>query len=155
MNIGAKVLQIAGVGRLDGHCLVSALKQMPADLVAGVVTLGIGPLQPFHSGDQVCFRSFEQEMIMISHQHVGVNAPAGFGAGLAEGFHPALPVSVIFEDGAALIASGHDVIGCSWVFDAQWSGHNSTIRPVFPPKSSPKYQFPRTDPKFRGCLRSG
>jgi hypothetical protein len=62
---------------------------MSAKLVAPVESLGVRPLQPFHARHQIGFRGFHQQMIVIAHQHLGVEAPTGLAAGLAELFEGA------------------------------------------------------------------
>ena len=146
MNIRADGLQITSAGPIHRHGFVAALEQMPKDPVPAVITLRVGSLQPFHPGHEVGFRRLDQKVIVISHQHIGVNAPAGFVAGLAQSLQKALPVPVIVEDGAALVAAGHDVVRCPGKLDAQWSGHDCAIPPQSPVQVKPQYQYPRTDP---------
>ena len=97
MNIRAHRLQIARAGRLDRRRLVAALEQMPVDLVPPVETLRVSALQPFHARDQISFWRLGQKVIMIAHQHVGMDAPAGLVASLAQGLQKALPIPVVVE----------------------------------------------------------
>jgi hypothetical protein len=67
---------------------------------------------------------------VIAHQHIGVEAPAGLAAGLAERFQKAQAVPVIPIDRPSLIAPRHHVIRGSAIFNAQRPGHNERNIPA-------------------------
>src|SRR5215472_322341 len=98
---------------------VPSLEKMSEDFVPSVVSLSVGPLKPLHPIHQVALRSFNQQMVMIVHQHVSMNAPPGLLAGFFERVEKAFPVGVVFVDGSALIASRHDMVGGTGILDAQ------------------------------------
>lgn len=60
---------------------------------------------------------------MIAHQHVGVDAPTGFCAGIAEGLEPEDAILVIAEDRVALIAATHEVVDGTGVLDSELARH--------------------------------
>ena len=99
-------------------------------------------LQALHPRHQIGFRGFHQQMIVIAHQHVGVEAPAGPAAGLAERFQKAQAVPVIPIDRLSLIAPCHHMIGGSGIFNAQQPGHTGRIIPASPvPTQDPFTSF--------------
>ena len=123
MDISAHDLRVIGVLPINDDRLVTSLKQMAKDLMPPVVALRVGSLQPFHPRHEVCLGSLHQQMIVIAHQHVSVNEPAGFLAGFLQGFEKTLPIRIVFEDRAALIAAGHDMIYGTGILDAQRASH--------------------------------
>ena len=88
------------------------------------LALRAGSLQPIHSGDQVCFRGLDQQVVVVSHPHPGVNGPAGFAACRTQRLHPAPPVADVREEGAGMVAPGRDMMPRQLRFDAQRSGHD-------------------------------
>ena len=52
-------------------------------------------LEPLHAHREIRLRGFHQQMIMIAHQHPGVNPPSGSPAGLAKRVQKEPPVIVI------------------------------------------------------------
>src|SRR5215831_10142811 len=54
---------------------VPSLEKMSEDFVPSVVSLSVGPLKPLHPIHQVALRSFNQQMVMIVHQHVSMRQP--------------------------------------------------------------------------------
>src|SRR6266536_4730689 len=84
VDISAYDLEIAFITPIHNHRLVSSLKQMTKKPVPAVVTLRVGPLHPFHPADQVAFRCLDKQMIVIGHQHVGVNLPTGLPTRLTQ-----------------------------------------------------------------------
>ena len=73
----------------------------------------------FRHRHQIGFRRFHQHMIVIAHQHVGVDTPSGLAAGLAERFEKAKAVPVIPIDPPALVAPGHHMMNGPAIFNAQ------------------------------------
>ena len=64
---------------------------------------------------------------MIVPEPAGVDAPAGIAAGFPKRHYKPLPILVLLEDGAALIAPRHDMIHGSGIFDAQRSDHATIV----------------------------
>jgi hypothetical protein len=62
-------------------------------------------------------------MMVVAHQHLSVNSPAGFLASFPQGLQKRAAVAVILEDGMPLIAVRHQMIDRAWIFDAEASRH--------------------------------
>src|SRR5256885_16167024 len=58
---------------------------MAEEFVAMIETNRVGALQPGHPRDEIWLRSFENQMVMIAHQAVGMNLPSGFYTGFRQG----------------------------------------------------------------------
>src|ERR1035441_1123319 len=123
VNVGADHLKGTRTLCLHRHRLISALKQMPKELMPAVVALGVGPLQPFHPGHQVAFWRLHQQMIMVAHQHVGMNPKAGLLARFAQRLQESLAVLIILENLLPVSPTGHHVIGRPRILDANRPGH--------------------------------
>ena len=73
-----------GRALFDQQALVTSLKKMPSFSAQLVEPVGKGRLQPLHAGHQVALRCFQGHVVMVTHQHIGVQQPAGFVAGFEE-----------------------------------------------------------------------
>jgi len=87
------------------------------------------------------FGRLHQQVIVIAHQHVGVNPPARLFAGFGQRFQNPSPIRVVFEKGAALVAARHHVVRRSGIFDAQRSGHATFKLHRQPPLVKPTLSF--------------
>ncbi len=82
-----------GLTRLPSHAspdlihiqrLVTPLEEMAVYLVPRVEPLRVGPLQPLHPDHQVRLRRFQQQVVMIAHEHKRVNHPPVFSQASAK-----------------------------------------------------------------------
>src|ERR1043166_1887117 len=80
MHVIAHRSQIPSATAIHNQRLVSAGKEMAAELMPDIKALGVNAQEPLHAGDQIGLRSFEHQMKMIAHQTIGVNLPLSFGA---------------------------------------------------------------------------
>ena len=83
---------------------------MGENFVAAIEAVGISAGEPLHAGDEIGARGFENEVKMIGHQAPGVDLPAGFGAGFAEGLQEEFAVFIAEEDGFAAVTAVDDVV---------------------------------------------
>jgi len=67
-------------------------------------------------------------MIVVAHQHVGVNAPAGLLASLRQRLDEVLPVNVIEEDLLPTITPAHDMIHGPRILETELARHASVIK---------------------------
>jgi len=84
---------------------------------------GVGAEQPFHPGDQVGSRGFEDEMKMVRQETPTVDLPAGLAAGFAQSIEEPLAIAVVAEDGFAPVAAVQDVVNRAGVLHAEFPGH--------------------------------
>jgi hypothetical protein len=71
MNITGKLSQVLIC--FDQESLESALKEMTSSLSFSVKVSSVTDVYPFDGSTQIGFRSFDQKMIVIAHQAIGVN----------------------------------------------------------------------------------
>ncbi len=81
-----------------------------------IEALGVGALKPLHPGYKVWFRSFEEEMIVIGHQHIRMNPPASLGTNLLQSGKKKPPSIVILKYRLTVIAPAYCVIDCARIF---------------------------------------
>jgi hypothetical protein len=105
------------------YCLVSALENVSDSTVTPVEALGIRPVEAMHSPTEVWFRSLEQQMIVVRHQHPGVDAPpVGLGR-RSEMCEQGSAIVIVEEDVLFAIAACGDVPDCAGVLKTQGTGH--------------------------------
>jgi hypothetical protein len=83
---------------------------------------------------------------MIPHQAVGVDWPAGLGAGFGEGLQKATTIRVILKNRLAPVAAIQDVIDRAGIFHSEFARHDGSF--VVGPKvsQSRKCSICGTDP---------
>lgn len=99
--------------------LVTVAKQAAPLVVAHIVSTGQGVLQPGHARDEVGLRRLNEKVIMITHQHPGMDPPARHLTSLAERVKEKAPVIVVMEDGFPAVAPGHHMIIGTGILDAK------------------------------------
>ncbi len=111
MNVVRHNLEIAPIRVLaiDHHCLVAALKHMPAPSTPPVPPLAHHSHEPFHARYQIRLRGFQQDVEnlpavalregwVIPHLHPGVNPPPILPTNLAQTVQPVIAILVFFKD---------------------------------------------------------
>lgn len=66
---------------------------------------------------------FNNDVVVVLHQAVGVASPTGSTADGGEDVEPLLPVGVVGKDLFPPVAATGDMIKGMGVFNAKWSGH--------------------------------
>ena len=94
MNVRADQQKEGVVARLYQQRLVAALKEMAVQIVPVVVAGGVGSLQPLHAVHQIRLAGFDQQVVMVGHQHVGMDDPARLAAGVGQGVEESLAIGV-------------------------------------------------------------
>jgi hypothetical protein len=117
MHVIANDAQVAVAAAIDDEALVAPAEEVAKEFVPPVEARRVCAEEPFHPYDQIGLRGFEHEMKMIGHETIGVDLPAGFLAGLAEGKEKALTVEVVLENGFTAVAAIHHMIDGSGIFD--------------------------------------
>jgi hypothetical protein len=97
------------------------------ELVPPIEPGSVGAQEPFHAGNKVWLRCFNDEMEMIAHEAIGMHLPSGLAAGLIECCQEAFPVRKIAKDIIAMVTAAQDMIDGTRIFDAQLSGHARTM----------------------------
>jgi|GEM_PF-3614958 len=114
---------------LDEDGLVSALKEMADAMMAEVEVAGIATVEKLHSGGEVWFGGFDEQMIVIGHQGEGVDPPAIGIDGAGQPGQASGEVVVVLEEGSFFVSTRGYVVQRPGKFDSQWSGHEG-IRPL-------------------------
>ena len=65
------------------------------------------------------------QMKVVGHEAPGVDLPAGFLAGLAQGFQKALAVLVVLENIFAPVAPIHEVVNGAGILDSEFAWHGA------------------------------
>jgi hypothetical protein len=123
MNVVAGGAQVATAAALYQLRLRAPAQNVTRELVAVVEADRIGALQPSHAGDQIGVGGFEDKMIVVAHQAIGMRLPAGPLAGLSQRLYEVMPIHVIEENVVALIATAHDVIHRSGILHSKLARH--------------------------------
>src|SRR5712691_2093020 len=110
MNIGTGHLEIHRLLTVNDDRFIAALEKMAEYFVAAIVSLGVSALQPFHPGDQVSLGCLDKQMVMITHEHIGMDAPAGPLAGFLQSFQEAFAILDIGKDRLSPTTACHDMI---------------------------------------------
>jgi len=92
--------------------------------MAGIKAGRVSALQPRHSPYQIRLWCLDEQMVMITHQNVGVNSPPVFATGFAQGSQKHLPIIIIVVNIFPTIPSCHHMIESIGVFDSDLSRHN-------------------------------
>jgi hypothetical protein len=71
----------------------------------------------------VCKIFFDEEVIMVGHEALGVSDPVIAFIGVLEGIEEVQAVLVVPEDGLLLVPARYDVVDSTWIFYAEGTGH--------------------------------
>ena len=120
---------VIGIGRTSfvQHRFVTITEEPAPKPMPAIVAAGISILQPLHSGDQIGFRRFQHEVIMICHQDPGVHLPTCLLTRFAQRFAKESPVLIVPENAFPPIPAGHDMIERPWIFNANRTRHLGNI----------------------------
>lgn len=80
-------------------------------------------VEPLHGLGEIAFSGLAEQVVMIGHEHVGVQADAEALDPLGEQFQKVFAVTLIAEGGALFVAAGSEVIPKAGAIYAQKSGH--------------------------------
>jgi hypothetical protein len=68
-------------------------------------------------------RGFEEEVVVIAHEHEGMHPPAGPSTGFTQRLQEPLPLPVVAEDRFAPVSAIEHMVERSGEFDAGFAGH--------------------------------
>lgn len=101
-----------------------ALEKVAAPFTPFIKKLGIDAIKLSHAEGEVSIGRFDQEMVMVSHQTVGMAKPVITLVNLLKGIEEILAVQVIFEDSFLFVAARGNMIHGTRVFYSKRTGHN-------------------------------
>ena len=96
--------------------------------MAGVEATGVAVLQPTHPLHEIALGRFNHRVIMVVHQHPGIDPPPRALAGLAQRFDKQLAVLVVNDNRFPPIAPSHHVVDRSWILDTRLAGHGGVLK---------------------------
>jgi len=107
----------------DHHRFEAPLEQVSAAIMPAIEPDTVAQVQPLRRPAQIGLAQFQDQMIMIVHQYIAMQADVEtrnhFGQELAK----MLPVALVAENGTAFVASGGQMIPAAGLFDAKGSSH--------------------------------
>ena len=92
-----------------------------------VKKLGVDAVELSHAEREVSIGRFDQKMVVVGHEAVGVAQPVITLVDVLKGVEEVLAVLVVFEDGLLFVAAGGNMIYGTWVFYAKWAGHGANV----------------------------
>jgi hypothetical protein len=103
---------------LNENRFESSLEEMAHLAMAFVVGLRVYPIELPHSFGQVSIRRFNDQMIAIVHQAVGMTDPVKALSDVSKRIQKKFAIAVILEDGFAIFSAGCDMIKRTVVFNS-------------------------------------
>ena len=85
----------------------------------------VGILNPFHALNQISFRGFNQNMIMIIHQDPGMDTPPALSADLGKNLQKIATIHIILKNRLAPIPPRQNMIIRPGIFNADTARHIS------------------------------
>ena len=101
-----------------------------------VIPLCECPLQPFHTRHQVGLRRLQQEVIVIPHQHIGMNPEPRPPAHLGQRIQKSGRIASVAKDRLSPIPTTHHMINGPRVVNAYAPWHSHTNGRANPPRQS-------------------
>ncbi len=87
--------------------------------MASIKTLRIHTIQLAHAAREITLWCFDQQVVMIIHQAVGMTTPIHVFYRARQYRQKQGPVIVVQKDGLAGIAASSDMIKCAGIFNTQ------------------------------------
>jgi len=112
---------------LDKDAFEPALEKVPVSLMPFVKELSVDAIQLSHANGEIAVGCFDQKMVMVGHEAVGVAHPVITLVDALKGIEEIFAVLVIFEDGLLFVAARGNMIHGAGVFYAKRTGHGENI----------------------------
>lgn len=108
---------------LDQDGVVAATEEVVPASVAVVEGPSVGAVEVAHAGREVRLRGFDDEVVVVSHQAPGVDAPVIAVLYAAQDVDEDGTVAVIGDDWPPVVTACRDVVVAAGEKDAMWAGH--------------------------------
>ena len=89
-----------------------------------IANVGVRAIQLPHAPGEIGLWGFEQEMIVVVHQAVGVAAPAEAVDHVGKPFQEQCAISIIEHDGLSGIAATRNMINGAGIFQSERTSHS-------------------------------
>src|SRR5437667_119050 len=123
MNVIGHSGKVRALTRFHQHRFVAPLEQVPGLSVTPVVACRVTTLKPPHPYDQIGSSRLQQPMVMVAHQHVGMNFPAGALANLSQSLKETSPIQIIFNDVFTPISPTHHMVSSPLKLHPYFASH--------------------------------
>src|SRR5438105_2450250 len=101
---------------------------MPVLLPKAVEAIGKGRLQPLHSSDEISQWSLECEVVVVAHDHKGMQQPLATSAAFKKAGLERGPRSFFGKNPVPVIAAIDHVIDRTGVFEPKLARHPRSLR---------------------------
>ena len=112
---------------LDNDTLEPALEKVAVSFMTLVKKLGVDAVKLSHAEGEVAVGRFDQKVVVIGHEAVGVAQPVITFVDVLKGVEKIIAVLVVFEDGLLFIAARGNMIYGTRVFYAKRAGHCANV----------------------------
>jgi hypothetical protein len=112
---------------LDEDRLEASLQEVTGAFVPTIEVLGVSSIERVHPSRQVGASGLSEEVVMVSHEAVGVEKPRLVGDNRRKNVQEASAIGRVTEYRAAFVASARDVIQRTREFQSEWSRHMSSL----------------------------
>lgn len=113
---------------LDEDRAVSRLEEMAKPPVAPVVPLRVDAVEVAHAEGKVPVRDFEQQVVVVVHQAVGVTEPLIPLDRSSEDCQERVTIVIVLDDRALLVSAGDHMNHCAGRTNAERSRHTRQAR---------------------------
>ena len=112
---------------LDKDAFEPALEKVAVSVMSFVKKLGIDAVKLSHAEGEVAVGCFDQKMVVVGHEAVGVAQPVITLVDVLKGVEEILAVLIVFEDGLLFVAARGNMIYGAGVFYAKRTGHCANV----------------------------
>jgi hypothetical protein len=113
------------ISRLHHDRFVSSTKKMPPQPMPRIDPPRVGILKPPHTRREIRLRSFQEQMVVITHQRIRMNPEPRPLANLSQRSQKGLPVFVIENNITSPITPRHYMIKGPSILDSNLSWHDA------------------------------
>jgi len=89
----------------------------------------IGDIQPLHGLTEISLRGLDLQMVMVTHQHIGMNLKSEPGRKNAQQAEKMRIRALVREDLPLFQAAVDDVVPAAFNVEPQWPGHGQENNP--------------------------
>jgi hypothetical protein len=87
--------------------------------------LGINAVELPHPPTEIRIRCFQQKMVVVTHEAIGVAEPSVAIGGLAKYLQKRQTIAILQKHTLAAVSTRGYVIDGTWIFHPQWPCHSS------------------------------
>lgn len=104
---------------LNKDAFKPALEEVADPQMTFVEELGIDAIELSHAKRKVAVRGFDEKVIVVAHETVGMTCPVVAFIDVLEGIEKVLAVLIVLKDEFLFVSAGGDMVHSAWVFYAE------------------------------------